>query len=133
MSKKCFSHQIVPLTATLSFYAVLKHFYRNWQKYLLFMSKKCFSHQIVLAYSYTKLLCCFKVFFTEIDKIFVLLSKKCFSQQIETHTCVFLIKMSKIPLNEVCLLYWSIYTEIDRKIVIYVNKVFFSTNCATYS
>ena len=33
--KKCFSHQIEPHTAKLSFSVVLKHFYRNWQKKLV--------------------------------------------------------------------------------------------------
>ena len=69
MSKKYFSYQIEPGSATLSFSAVLKYFYRNRPKNLSFRSKKCFS------------------------------------QQIETHTGVFLIKMSKMQLNEPLLLY----------------------------
>ena len=34
------------------------------------------------------------------------------------YTGVFLIKMSKIQLNIACLLYWTIFTEIDKKLVI---------------
>ena len=42
MSKKFFSHQIEPHTAKLSFSIVLKHFYRNSQKNLLFRTIKFF-------------------------------------------------------------------------------------------
>ena len=85
---RCFSHQIEPYTAALNFSAVLKHFYRNWQKKLVFLSKKCFS------------------------------------QYIEPHTCVFLIKMSKIQLNGTFLLYCRLFTEIDKKLSFWTKKYF---------
>ncbi len=45
MSKKCFSHQIVPHRAVLIFSAVLSIFTEIYQKHVIYV-KKCFSHQI---------------------------------------------------------------------------------------
>ena len=76
--------------------------------------KKVFFSTNGATYSYTKLFCCLKHFFIEIDK------KNCHLGQ--KH--VFLTKLSHIPLNLAFLLFCSIFTEIDQKIVIYVKKVF---------
>ena len=46
---------------------------------------------------------------------------------------IFLIKLSHIQLHWTNLLFWSIITEIDKKNVIRVKKVFFSAKWATYS
>ena len=77
--------------------------------------------------------CCFEAFLQKLAKNLPLRSKYCFSLLIETHTGVFLIKISKIQLIKTCLLYWISFTEIDKKIVILFKKVFFSTNWAIYS
>ena len=106
-TKKCFSHQIEPYIAIISFSAVLKHLYRNWQNYHL-CQKSVFLNKI-RPHTATKLFCYFEAFFLEIDK----------------KTWVFLIKMSKMQLNEACLLYWSIFTEIDKKLP-FMSKKYFS-------
>ena len=87
MSKKCFSNQIEPHTATLSFSVVLKHFTVIDQK-LSFRTKKCFSNQIE---PYTA-----KLSFSAVLKHFYRnWEKNCLLGQ----KSVFLTKLSHIQLN----------------------------------
>ena len=51
-----------------------------------------------------------------------------FYQPIEPHTSVFLIILSKIQLNEACLLYLIIFTKIDIVLKFFFNKWTKSSN-----
>ena len=133
MSKKCFSHQIEPHTATLSFSAVSKHFYRNWPKNCRLCQKKCFSHQIV---THTAVLS-----FTAVSKHFYR------NWQNNCRLCqksVFLIKLCHIPVFFSSK--WAIYSytklfcrfeaflqKLTKKLSFMSKKCFLSSNSATYS
>ena len=68
-------------------------------KKLSFMSKKVFFSSNWTMYSYTKFFCCFDLFL----------------QKWQGQKCVFLIKLSHIQLHLAFLLFWSIFTEINKK------------------
>ena len=103
ISKKCFSHQIVPHTATISFSAVFFVFTEIDQK-MTGRSINCFSHQIEphkATVSYSAIL---KHFLCISTKKLVILVKRCFAHQNEPHISslsfsavlkLFLLKLTK--------------------------------------
>ena len=85
LDKEVFSQQNWPYTATLSFSAVLKHFYGIWQKNNSFKKKNFFSQQNEPHPTKLSISTVLKHIYRYWQK-HVFFIKKCFSQQNDPHT-----------------------------------------------